>query len=65
MDAAQRALLDDGLAQAYLNMESREIGRQSYRMLKRLAQGEPVPEKVFVASHVYLPGAPPAVAPEP
>jgi ribose transport system substrate-binding protein len=65
MDAAQRALLDDGLAQAYLNMEGREIGRQSYRMLKRLARSEPVPEKVFVASHVYLPGAPPAVAPEP
>ncbi|GAB3468368.1 substrate-binding domain-containing protein [Azotobacter salinestris] len=65
MDAAQRALLDDGLAQAYLNMEGREIGRQSYRMLKRLVQGEPVPEKVFVASHVYLPGVPPAIAPEP
>ncbi|WP_349572717.1 substrate-binding domain-containing protein [Azotobacter salinestris] len=65
MGAAQRALLDDGLAQAYLNMEGREIGRQSYRILKRLAQGEPVPEKVFVASHVYLPGVPPTLAPEP
>jgi len=56
-DAAQRALLDDGLVQAYLSLEGREIGRQSYRMLKRLAQGEPVPEKVFVDSHLYLPKA--------
>ncbi|MFB8830244.1 hypothetical protein ACE0DR_15140 [Azotobacter sp. CWF10] len=65
MNAAQRALLDDGLAQAYLNMEGREIGRQSYRILKRLAQGEPVPEKVFVASYLYLPDTTPAIAPEP
>jgi ribose transport system substrate-binding protein len=46
-------------------MESREIGRQSYRMLKRLARGESVPEKVFVASHLYLPNTPPTLAPEP
>ncbi|SEJ48263.1 monosaccharide ABC transporter substrate-binding protein, CUT2 family [Azotobacter beijerinckii] len=57
-DPAQRALLDDGLVQAYLSMESREIGRQSYWMMKRLAQGIAVPEKVLVDSHVYLPGAP-------
>ncbi|MEE4462714.1 substrate-binding domain-containing protein [Azotobacter chroococcum] len=52
--AAQRALLDDGLVQAYLSMESQEIGRQSYRMMKRLAQGKPVPEKVLVDTHIYL-----------
>jgi ribose transport system substrate-binding protein len=54
-DAAKRALLDDGLIQAYLSLEGREIGRQSYRILKRLAQGESVPEKVFVDSRIYLP----------
>jgi len=27
-------------------------------MMKRLAQGIAVPEKVLVDSHVYLPGAP-------
>jgi ribose transport system substrate-binding protein len=53
-DAAQRALLDDGLVQAYLSMESREIGRQSYWMMKHLAQGTPVPERVLVDSHIYL-----------
>ncbi|GAB3377650.1 substrate-binding domain-containing protein [Azotobacter armeniacus] len=61
-DAAQRALLDDGLVQAYLDMNSREIGRQSYRMLKRLVQGEPIPEKVLVDSLVvYLPESPPHI----
>ncbi|SFB48761.1 ribose transport system substrate-binding protein [Azotobacter beijerinckii] len=59
-NAAQLALLDDGLVQAYLSMESREIGRQSYWMMKRLAQGLPVAERVLVESHVYLPGAAPA-----
>ncbi|MFD2406974.1 substrate-binding domain-containing protein [Azorhizophilus paspali] len=39
-DAAQHALLDEGLVQAYVDMNSREIGRQSYWMLKRLARGE-------------------------
>ena len=39
-------------------METREIGRQSYRMLKRLAQGLPIPEKTLVDSHAYLPEAP-------
>lgn len=52
--AAQHALLDDGLVQAYLSMESQEIGRQSYRMMKRLAQGKTVPEKVLVNSYIYL-----------
>ncbi|ASL25960.1 substrate-binding domain-containing protein [Azotobacter chroococcum] len=56
-DAAQLALLEDGLVQAYLSMESRDIGRQSYWMMKRLAQGIAVPEKVLVDSHVYLPQA--------
>ncbi|TBW01391.1 sugar ABC transporter substrate-binding protein [Azotobacter chroococcum] len=64
-DAAQRALLDDGLVQAYLSLEGREIGRQSYRMLKRLAQGEPVPEKIFVDSHIYLPKASTNIPSEP
>ncbi|MFD1691607.1 hypothetical protein ACFSHR_08780 [Azotobacter chroococcum] len=64
-DAAQRALLDDGLAQAYLSLEGREIGRQSYRMLKRLAQGEPIPEKIFVDSHIYLPKASTDIPSEP
>lgn len=54
-DAARRALLDEGLVQAYLSTESREIGRQIYRTLKRLAQGEPVSEKVLVESRAYLP----------
>ncbi|WP_152385956.1 substrate-binding domain-containing protein [Azotobacter salinestris] len=57
-DAAQLALLEDGLVQAYLAIKGREIGRESYRILKRLAQGEPVPEEVFIDSHVYLPKAP-------
>ncbi|WP_460426629.1 substrate-binding domain-containing protein [Azotobacter armeniacus] len=57
-NAAQRALLDDGLVQAYLSMEGREIGRQSYWMLKRLVQGKPVPEKVLVDSRIYLPQSP-------
>ncbi|GAB3377654.1 substrate-binding domain-containing protein [Azotobacter armeniacus] len=64
LNEAQRALLDDGLVQAYLSMESREIGRQSYRMLKRLAQGKPLPEKTLVASYIYLPKAPPNIAAE-
>ncbi|ASL28590.1 sugar ABC transporter substrate-binding protein [Azotobacter chroococcum] len=54
-DAARRALLDEGLVQAYLSTESREIGRQIYRTLRRLAQGEPVSEKVLVGSRAYLP----------
>ncbi|NHN77321.1 substrate-binding domain-containing protein [Azotobacter chroococcum] len=58
LDGAQRALLDEGLVQAFLSMETREIGRQSYRMLKRLAQGLPIPEKTLVDSHTYLPEAP-------
>ncbi|NHN77676.1 substrate-binding domain-containing protein [Azotobacter chroococcum] len=59
-DAAQRALLNDGLVQAYLDMNSREIGRQSYWMLKRLARGEPTAETFLVDSYiVYLPTSPP------
>ncbi|WP_349571757.1 substrate-binding domain-containing protein [Azotobacter salinestris] len=54
-DAAHRALLDDGLVQAYLSLEGREIGRQSYRMMKRLALGLPIPEKIIVDSHIHLP----------
>jgi len=54
LDRAQRALLDAGLVQAYLSMETREIGRRSYWMMKRLAQGLPVPERVLVNSHAYF-----------
>ncbi|GAB3375613.1 substrate-binding domain-containing protein [Azotobacter armeniacus] len=60
-DAAQLSLLDDGLVQAYLGIKSREIGRQSYRILKRLAQGQPVPDSVFIDSHIYLSKAPPGI----
>lgn len=53
-DTALRPLLEDGLVQAYLSMESREIGRQSYRLLKSLVRGEPIPKRIFVNSHAYL-----------
>nr|WP_152389806.1 substrate-binding domain-containing protein [Azotobacter salinestris] len=57
-NSAQLSLLEEGLVQAYLGVESREIGRQSYSMMKRLAQGIDVPEEVLVDSRVYLPEAP-------
>ncbi|SEJ48285.1 ribose transport system substrate-binding protein [Azotobacter beijerinckii] len=57
LDGAQRALLDEGLVQAYLSMEVREMGRQSYWMMKRLAQGLDVPERILVKPHAYLPKA--------
>ncbi|GAB3379974.1 sugar-binding protein [Azotobacter armeniacus] len=60
-DAARRALLDEGLVQAYLSAESREIGRQIYRTLKRLAQDKPVPEKALVESRAYLPQSSPDI----
>lgn len=57
-DAEQRALLDDGLVQAYLGWNSYELGHQSYWILKRLAQGQAVPEKVLIDTfNVYLPQA--------
>ncbi|WP_089167580.1 substrate-binding domain-containing protein [Azotobacter chroococcum] len=65
LDGAQRALLDEGLVQAYLSMETREIGRQSYWMIKRLAQGLDAPERVLVKTHVHLPEAPPHSAAPP
>lgn len=52
-DTARQALLDEGLIQAYLGFESREMGRQAYWMMKRLAQGLPVPERVLVDSHAH------------
>ncbi|MFC0708147.1 substrate-binding domain-containing protein [Azorhizophilus paspali] len=59
-DADQRALLDDGLAQAYLGMEGRETGRQSYWMLKRLARGEPIAREVLIDHYaIHLPRASP------
>lgn len=65
-DAGQRALLDEGLVQAYLDMNSREIGRQSYWMLKRLASGEPIAEKHLIDNYiVYLPKAPPTMTAKP
>lgn len=54
--AAQHGLLDDGLVQAYLSQEGHEVGRQCYWALKRLAQGETVPERIPTDSRVYLPG---------
>ncbi|WP_349618486.1 substrate-binding domain-containing protein [Azotobacter salinestris] len=57
-DAEQSALLDDGLVQAYLGWSSHELGRQSYWILKRLAQGQAVPEKVLIDTfNIYLPQA--------
>ncbi|GAB3394930.1 substrate-binding domain-containing protein [Azotobacter armeniacus] len=58
-DEKQLALLEDGLIQAYLGAKSTEIGRQSYYMLKRAAQGEPVAGQVLVGSQLYLPGSAP------
>ena len=52
---AELALLDDGLVQGYLSMNFTEIGRESYRVLKRLAQGESVPMNTFIDSRIYLP----------
>jgi ribose transport system substrate-binding protein len=60
-DAARRALLDEGLVQAYLSTESREIGRQIYWTLKRLAQDKPVSEKVLIKSRAYLPQSSPDI----
>ncbi|SEJ54939.1 ribose transport system substrate-binding protein [Azotobacter beijerinckii] len=54
--SAQRALLDDGLVQAYLSVDGYEVGRQCYWVLKRLSQGETVPEGILTDSHVLLPG---------
>ncbi|WP_349618524.1 substrate-binding domain-containing protein [Azotobacter salinestris] len=56
-DEAQLALLEDGQVQAYLGAEGREIGRQSYWMLKRLVQGNPIPERTLVRPRIYLPKA--------
>lgn len=53
--AEQLALLDEGLVQAYLAVSFRELGRQSYWVLKRLAQGKPVPRTTLLESRVYLP----------
>ncbi len=63
-DEAQLELLDEGLVQAYLGAQSRELGRQSYRILKHLARDEPIPEKVLVGSHIYLPKASPELPAE-
>jgi len=52
---AQYALLDEGLVQALLTVDSRELGRQTYHVLKRLALGLPVPERVLIGSQVHLP----------
>ncbi len=71
-DAAQLELLDEGLVQAYLDIDSREMGRQSYWMLKRLAQGKTVPKDLLIDDRVvylYLSGSssppdrPPATEP--
>ncbi|WP_349570948.1 substrate-binding domain-containing protein [Azotobacter salinestris] len=56
-DARQLALLDDGLVQGYVGVRSSELGRQSYHMMKRLAQGLPVAEQILIDSQVYLPGS--------
>lgn len=53
--AEQLALLDEGLVQAYLALGFRELGHESYRVLKRLARGEPVPESTLLGSRTYLP----------
>ncbi len=58
-DERQLALLNDGLVQAYAGVNSHEIGRQSYRMLKRLALGQAVAGEIIVDSRVYLPGGTP------
>ncbi|MFD2406872.1 substrate-binding domain-containing protein [Azorhizophilus paspali] len=71
-DAAQLELLDEGLVQAYLDIDSREMGRQSYWMLKHLAQGKTVPKDLLIDERVvylYLSGSlaqpdrPPATEP--
>lgn len=54
-DAAQRTLLADGLVQAYLGVDPYETGRQSYRLMKRVAQGKSIPEMTLIDSHLYLP----------
>lgn len=59
-DEQQLALLEDGLVQAYVGAKCTEIGRQSYYMMKRLAQGQPVAGQVLVDSQIYLPGNAPA-----
>lgn len=53
--AEQLALLDEGLVQAYLAISFRELGRQSYWVLRRLAQGKPAPKTTLLESQVYLP----------
>ncbi|WKN22412.1 substrate-binding domain-containing protein [Azotobacter vinelandii] len=56
-DARQLALLEDGLIQAYLGVESTELGRQSYHMMKRLAEGRPIAGQVLVGVRSYLSGS--------
>lgn len=52
---AESSLLDEGLVQGYLSMNFTEIGRGSYRVLQRLAQGGSVPMKTLIDSRIYLP----------
>jgi len=52
LDSAQRTLLKDGLVHAFLNRGGRQVGRQIYWMIKHLAQGEPIPEKLLIDSLV-------------
>lgn len=53
-----QAMLDAGLFQAYISNPAFEMGRQTYRLMKRLAAGRPVPEKTHLDYRVHLPRAP-------
>lgn len=58
-DREQQALLDEGLIQGYVSLDAVEMGRQSYRLMKRLARGLTIPERTYTANRTYLPGPPP------
>lgn len=51
-----QAMLEEGLVQAYVSTPTFELGRQSYRLMKRLAEGKPVPEKTYIDYRIHPPG---------
>lgn len=51
-----QAMLEEGLFRAYISTPTFELGRQSYRLMKRLAEGKPVPERTYIDHRIHLPG---------
>ena len=51
-DADQEALLQDQYVQSYVSIDFEEMGRLSYRYLKRLSEGGNIPKKTYTNSIV-------------